>query len=125
MSRRKYAIEIIASVGAVSPAIAGDILDRLQQEGMIHLGYGDKDIDAITEKFKEVFGTTRTAKHDRWAANRLAQRYSPQAVVGIIGLLGSTPGKYAPVVNNISELEQKWVSVLNYLRTTDDGVINV
>ena len=125
MNRRQYIVDIITNIVGNS-ANAEMVIERLEQEGVIHLGYGDADVDAIIEKFKTTFGTTKTSKQDRWAAHRLTQKYGSQAVVGIIGLLAQHSNEqYCPVVNNITELEGKWVSILNFLRSTDGEEIQV
>lgn len=118
-TRRQYIIEVITNYTR-DIELSKLILERLEEEGVMHLGYGDADVDAITDKFKLTFGATKTTKQDRWAAHRLTQKYGSQSVVGIIGLLAQhSESRYAPVVNNITELENKWVSILNFLRTVD------
>ena len=113
--KRTYIIEIIS--GIVDKQSAEMIVERLEEEGVLHLGYGDADVDKVVTKFVDTFGTTKTSKLDRFAAHRLTRRYGSQAVVGIIGLLGAmSQEKYAPTVGSIAQLEDKWVSVLNFLR---------
>lgn len=94
---------------------------------MLHLGYGDADIDKVVEQFQETFGTTKTSRQDRWAANRLVKKYSAQAVCGIVKLLGeNSTERYAPVIGSIAQLETKWVSVLHFLRSlTGDETIQL
>ena len=120
-TKRKYAIELVAQMLPGNPTTAGStaesIVDRLQDEGLLHLGYGDADIDRVVEKFQATFGTTKVSRTDRFAANRLVKKYGAQAVTGIIDLMGqSREDRYAPIVNNISELEDKFVSVTSFLR---------
>lgn len=117
MNRRQYIVEMIAKL--IEDSIKAElVVERLEEEGVLHLGYGDADIDIVLESFVQAFGTTKTSKNDRWAANRLVKKYSAQAVVGIINLLAAnTTQKYAPVPNSVVQLEEKWVSILNFLRS--------
>lgn len=126
MSRRKWVVELITQIVKDVPT-AEMVVDRLMEEGVLHLGYGDAEVDAVVSKFTEVFGTTRTSQADRWAAHRLVKRYGSQAVVGIIQLLGSlSHERYAPVVGSIMQLEDKWVSVMNFLRKNrEEEIIDV
>lgn len=117
MSKRAWVVELVQSVVRCDVPTAEMLVDRLMEEGLLHLGYGDADIDRVVETFTDTFGTTKVSKADRWAANRLVKKYSSQAVVGIVQLLGqNSTEKFAPVVNSVSDLETKWVSVLNFLR---------
>ncbi len=126
MTRREYILGVVKSV--IDDDIKAElVLERLEEEGVIHLGYGNADIDMVVEKFTNTFGTTKVSKYDRFAAQRLVRKYGSQSVVGIISLLGAnSTEKYAPVVNNITGLEEKWASVLNFLRNVKgDEVIEV
>lgn len=116
MSKREYILEIVEKLVGDKPT-AEMVIDRLQEEGVLHLGYGNVDVDRIVEKFTETYGTTKVSKYDRFSAQRLANKYGSQAIVGIIDMLASLNGeKYAPVVNNVSQLEEKLPSILNFLR---------
>lgn len=121
MSRRDYILDILTTI--IGDKVKAEVvLERLEDEGVIHLGYGIQEIDQIVEKFTTVFGTTKTTKYDRWAAGRMAKKYGAQAVCGIIGLLGKfSQEKFAPVVNNVTELENKMPSVLNFIRNVSDN----
>lgn len=125
MSRdRKWLVDIIANYipGDSPQIIAEPIVDRLIEEGVLHFGYGEPEIDQVVEAFKQTFGTTNTSRYDRFAAQRLVKNYGSQAVIGIIKLLASrSTEEFAPIVNNISELEKKWVSVLNFVRKQSDS----
>lgn len=104
------------------------VVERLMEEGVLVIGYGDADIDKVVQKFTDTFGTTKVSKTDRFAANRLVRKYGSQSVVGIIDLLAKNSGeKYAPVVGSVVQLEAKWVNVLSFLRNKgkDDEVIQV
>jgi hypothetical protein len=117
MGKRAWVVEIVQSVTRCDVPTAEMLVERLTEEGVLHLGYGDADIDRVVDKFTETFGTTKVSKQDRWAANRLVKRYGAQSVVGIVSLLGQmSTERYAPVVNSVADLETKWVSVLNFLR---------
>lgn len=93
------------------------LVERLMEEGLLVLGYGDKEVDRVVIQFTESFGTTRTSRQDRWAAQRLVRKYGENAVVGIIRMLSSLNAEdYSPVVNSVDDLERKWVSVVTFLR---------
>lgn len=122
MSKKQYVVELVEH--AIRGGTKGNekitaqiIVERLIDEGLLVLGYGDADIDRVVETFKETFGTSKVSKYDRFAAGRLCKVNSVNAVCGIIKLLGQrSQEKYAPVVNSISQLEEKWPSVVNFLR---------
>lgn len=116
MNRRKYVLGVVKSI--VDDDIKAElVLERLEEEGVLHLGYGDADIDRVVTTFTETFGTTRVSKYDRFAAQRLVRKYGAQSVVGIISLLAAnSTEKYAPVVNSVQQLEEKLPSILNFLR---------
>jgi hypothetical protein len=116
MERKKEALRIITSVVKDAPT-AEMVLERLQDEGFLHLGYGDAAVDQITGAFKEEFGSIKTTKYDRMSAHRLATAHTPQAVVGVIKLLAKVRDeKYAPTVGSVQQLEDKWVNVLSFIR---------
>lgn len=114
--RRDYILEVVNSITA-DPAISEAIVERLEQEDLLNLHYGDQDVGKIIEVFKNSFHTTRTSKWDRFAAKRLANKHSVEAVCQIIQLLDQRQDyKYVPVINSISQLEDKWVNVIKFLR---------
>lgn len=129
MSRKKYVVELIANMlkGTAAERVqsAEMIVLRLTEEGLLNLGYGDADVERVVSTFADTFGTTKTSKHDRFAAHRLVQKYGSQAVCGIMKLLAeNSTEKYAPVVNSVAQFEEKMPSVLNFLRkTSGDEVI--
>lgn len=116
MSKRTHIIDAIT--GVVGDKLTAEmVVERLEEEGVLHLGYGDADVDIVVKKFTDTFGTTKTSRQDRFAAHRLTQKHGSRAVVGIIDLLATfNTERYAPVVGNITQLEEKWVSVINFLR---------
>ena len=121
MSKIKYVLDFVEQIVG-DKVKAQMVVERLTDEGLLHLGYGDADVDIIINKFTDTFGTTKVTKTDRWAAQRLAKKYGSQAIVGIVGLLGKhSQEKYAPVVGNVTQLEEKIVNVLSFLRNTDGG----
>lgn len=125
-SKRDWVIGLVANMLNSNPTNAMQeaemIVDRLMEEGVLHLGYGNADVDAIVNSFTDSFGTTKVSRGDRFAAHRLAGKYGSQSVVGIITLLAeNSQNKYAPVVGSVTQLEDKWVSVLNFLRKTKDS----
>ncbi len=119
--KKEYVTELIANIVKDKPT-AEMIVERLMEEDLLNLGYGNSDIDAVVLKFSETFGTTKTTKYDRFAAKRLTEKYGRDSIVGIIQLLGERKDeKFSPVVGNISQLEQKIVSVMNFLRKSMDN----
>jgi hypothetical protein len=121
VSRKAWVVDLVTTIVSDRPT-AEMVVDRLMEEGVLVLGYGDADVDKIVEKFADTFGTTKVSKYDRFAANRLAKKYGSQAVCGIVDLLAANgKEKYAPVVGSVAQLEEKWVSVLNFVRNHKDG----
>lgn len=119
MGKRDWVLDLLAKV-VKDKATANMVLDVLIDEGVLNLDYGDDNIGLIVTAFTETFGTTTTTKYDRFAANRLANRYGVKAVTGVIGLLGKQRDlPYAPAPRSISDLEKKWVSVMNFLRKSN------
>lgn len=122
MNRKQWVIELIAKQAQIPYGVAESVVDRLTEEGVLHLGHGNADIDIVVEQFQEIFGTTKVSRYDRWAANRLVAKYGTQSVVGILQLLGKyQQERYAPVVNSLAQLEEKMPSVLNFLRKQNDN----
>lgn len=117
--KRQYLVDVVNHI-VKNKQTAEIVIDRLIEEGALHVGYGNADVDKILLSFSNTFGTTKASKYDRFSATRLASKYGVQAILGIIGLLGqNSQEKYAPVVNNVSELESKMPSVLNFLRNIE------
>lgn len=129
MSKRTWVVELTMSVTRCDAPTAEMLVDRLMEEGLLNLGYGNADVDRVVQSFADAFGTTKTSRSDRFAANRLARKYGAQSVVGIVQLLAQrSTEKYAPVVNSVSDLENKFVSVRNFLAKqiqTGEDEINV
>lgn len=121
MSRYNWVCEIVEQI-VKDKTTAQMVVDRLQEEGVLHVGYGKPEVDKILIKFSDTFGTTKNSKYDRYSAGRLAGKYGVQAITGIIDLLGrNSQEKFSPVVNSVSELESKMPSVLNFLRNINQG----
>lgn len=81
------------------------------------LGYGDKDVWAITERFKNNFGTTKTTKQDRYAAHRLAKKHGTEDILRVITALAQCADQpFAPGVNSVSQLDAKLPSVILFLK---------
>ena len=124
MSKQKWITELLTPiVGSVQTAEI--VVQILSDEGLLNLGYGNNDVDRILQKFTNSFGTTKTTKYDRFSANRLATKYGGQSVCGVIQLLSEhSEAKYAPVVGSVSQLEEKWVSCVNFLRKLNVEIID-
>lgn len=116
---RKHILTLVESLVS-DKQTAELVVDTLVTEGVLHIGFGNKEIDLICEQFKQLFGTTKTSKYDRFAASRLAEKYGAQAVTGITKLLADRAAEpYAPVVGSVQQLEDKWVQVLNFVRKSN------
>ena len=125
MSKKAWVVDVVT--GVVGDKITAEmVVDRLMEEGVLNLSYGNADVNEIVVGFADTFGTTKTSRQDRFAAHRLAQKYGAQAVVGIVQLLAeNNTEKFAPVVNSVSQLEEKMPSVLNFLRNIkEEGPID-
>lgn len=121
MSKLQYVIDTITQItgDAVSAKL---IVERLMEEGLLNVGYGDKDVDRIIELFKATYITTGSSRYDRFAAARMAKTHGVESVCGIIAMLAKNHDqKFCPVVNSVAELEKKWVSVLSFLRNLKDN----
>lgn len=116
MSKRAWVVELVQQTTRCDVPTAEMLVDRLTEEGLLKLGYGDADVDRVVTAFADAFGTTKVSRMDRFAANRLVRKYGAQSVVGIVQLLAQrSTEKYAPVVNSVVDLENKFVSVRNFL----------
>lgn len=110
------------AIKAITPLIgnrltAEMVIDRLQENGYLQLGYGNGDVDTIVGAFKDTLGTTKVSRPDRYAANRLAKKWGATSVVGIIKLYANLrDDDYAPVIGSVTQLEDKWVNVLTFIR---------
>lgn len=125
--RRAWVVQLVTQIVKDEPT-AEMVVDRLTEEGLLHLGYGNADVDIVVKKFTDTFGTTKVSQADRFSAHRLTKKYGSQAIVGIVQLLAEhSTEKYAPVVGSIAQLETKWVSVVNFLRniSADNEEIDV
>lgn len=122
MSKQDWVVALVTQIVGDGPT-AEMVVERLKEEGLLNLGYGNADIDRVVQTFTDTFGTTKTSQKDRFAANRLTSKYGSQAVCGIIRLLGERrDDRYAPVVNDVAELESKIVSVVSFLRRSKSEV---
>jgi hypothetical protein len=116
-SKRIWVARVIRDVTHCDAPSAEMLIERLMEEGLLTLGFGNSDVDKVVQKFTDTFGTTKVTRQDRYAAHRMATKYGSQAVVGIIQLLASkNTEKYAPVVGSVAQLEDKFVSVMSFLR---------
>lgn len=84
--------------------------------------YGNPDVNAIVGEFKQQFGTTTVSKYDRFAAKRLFTAHGTENVCNVIRILAHfSDDKYAPAVNDVRQLEEKWVSVGKFLNNKGNG----
>lgn len=75
------------------------------------------DIQMVCQAFMTAFDTTKISKWDRFAAKRLADKHGKDNIVKVIELLAQNASdKYAPSVNSVRQLEEKWVNVSNYFK---------
>lgn len=102
----------------VSSEQAEAILAALEQAGLLDLtDYGNAEINAVIEQFKQVFGTTKASRYDRYAASRLIKRHGLEMIKAVIlALAARSHDKYSPTVSSISQLEEKWVNVIKFLQ---------
>lgn len=116
MERKAAALALVEAIVKDKPT-AELVLERLQDEGFLHLGYGKAEVDQVVGQFKELFGNTKTTAADRAAANRLATAHTAQAVMGVMKILaGLQHDRFAPTVGSVKQLEDKWVNVLSFIR---------
>lgn len=91
------------------------------------VSYGDPAVNAIVEAFKDSFGTTKVSKYDRYAAKRLATKHGADRIIAVIKALSAGAGdKFAPSINNVSQLEEKFVSVGKFLQNKSyQGIVEL
>lgn len=117
MERKNEAIRLVSTYVKGDTPTAEAIIERLQDEGLLHLGHGKAEVDQIVGTFKELFGSTRTSQMDRAAANRLATAHTTQAVIGVMKLMKQAQHQqYAPTIGSVKQLEDKWVNVISFIR---------
>lgn len=125
MSKKDDAVQIVNSI-IKDESVASAIVYRLIEEGIIpmkNIAFGDKDLNSLISTFKECFWTTKTSRYDRYAGERLIKRHGIKTVEGVVKTLSQRSNeKFAPTVNNISQLEEKWVSVIRFLSTNEEEV---
>lgn len=116
MQKKQWVVDLVA--GMTSDKLkAEQIVDRLMEEGVLTLGYGNADVDKVVRVFVDTFGTTKVSRTDRFATSRMVKKYGPDMVIGIITLLASKNGeRFSPVVGSLTQLEAKWVNVINFLK---------
>lgn len=130
MEKKQDAINAITSL--VGDRLTAEmVIERLQELGYMQLGYGNGDIDSVVSTFQETLGTTKISRADRFAANRLVKKYNAQSVNGVIKLYATLrDDEYAPVIGSVTQLEDKWVNLLTFIRRqakkqADDEIINI
>lgn len=89
--------------------------------------YGKPEINKIINAFTKAFGTTKTTKWDRFAANRLDKKYGADEIVGAINALAAAQeDKYAPSVRSVSQFEEKLPNIVSYFKKrSNDQIINL
>lgn len=114
--KNEYILDLITPIIG-SRSIAEDVLNVLLAEDLLKNTYGDADVTKIVETFKMTFGTTKATKFDRFAASRLAKKHGTDAVVQVLRMIAArSDEKYCPTIGSVSQLEEKWVSAIRFLR---------
>ncbi len=86
----------------------------------------DKNVQSVLDAFSEAFGTTKASRYDRYAAKRLYVKYEEDIIKIIDALAACATDKYAPVVNSVSQLEEKLPQIAKFLKTkSENGMINL
>lgn len=103
------------------------IFKALEQVDPYKRDMRNPDVQSIIEAFSEAFGTTKSSQYDRYSAKRLHSKLGAESIIKVIKALAAHGGdKYAPTINNVSQLEDKWVQVGKFLRTkSEQGVIEL
>jgi len=105
-------IKVIETYSSKAEAIA----EALEKAGALNLTYGNEDIGKIVDAFKQYFNVTKVSRYDRYAAARLAKKHGSDEIATLIQVMASAQGQpYCPVINSISQLEDKFVSVAGYI----------
>lgn len=113
--KRDWIIEKLTELSDESTAI--EIIAFLEAEGLLNVEFGNEEVTTVIEEFKKWFGTTKATKWDRFAAKRLVNKHGVPAVLRVIEALCSQSGhKYAPTVNSVSQLEEKWPGTIKFLQ---------
>lgn len=84
--------------------------------------YGSQDINTIVNTFKECYQTTKITKYDRWAAKRLSDKHGADNIANVIRLLVVSHDRFKPVINSVSQLEEKWPSIVNFFKNKANGL---
>lgn len=103
------------------------VFKALEQIQPYKRNVGDPNINMIVQAFADTFGTTKVSAYDRYAAKRLHVKYGAETIVKVIKALGQFGGEqYCPVVNNVSQVEIKWVQIGKFLQTqSGNGVMDI
>lgn len=113
--KRDYLISLLEPIIGLKKAEA--VVSTLEDEDFLPKSYGDPGVNAVVDTFKEHFGTSKVTKYDRFAASRLVSKNGVETVTQAIVLLSQNMShKYAPVPRSISQLEDKWISVVKFLK---------
>jgi hypothetical protein len=125
MTKREMAIaSVLTSLGMnpgdydlLADGVGTTIVDNLITDGLLPLQMaGDPDVASILDHFQMAFRTTTVSRTDRFAASRLAKRNGSATVIYMIQELNKRrTEKYAPTVNNLTDLERKWPSVERFV----------
>lgn len=133
MSKREVAIaSVMGQLDGRVPfdalyQLSTEVVDRLIRDGVLALGYaGNHDIGLVVEMFQVGFGTTAPNRTDRYAASRLVKRYGVDEVSRMVDQLATRKTeKFAPVVNNLVQFEQKLPQIMRFLQNRGGDEVDV
>lgn len=79
------------------------------------------EAERIIEAFKEANNVPSVRPTDIKAARLLAEKYGADNIIQIIQIMAAAQGKpYVPSINNIKNLQDKWVMVGNYIKKNQE-----
>ena len=111
----EYTVQVIKEITG-SQEMAERIAQKLTDEGLLVVQYGNQEINTVVDAFKRAFGTTKATKYDRYAAKRLINKHGAESVVAAIDILAANQdAKYCPTVRSVAQIEDKWVSIVRFI----------
>ena len=97
------------------------IFTEALKENTAQVEYGNPEINTLLKAFSDTFGTTKTSRFDRYAAKRLITKHGADKILTLISELRKmAESKFAPSVNNVSDIETKWVQIIKFLGTQQE-----